>query len=122
PDSLLMFTKHEEQDAFAVEGSLRNFPQIDPFVVRWQYPLMVPDTDLDPTKLKQAGRAKKRYTADQLLEVLGDESLTTTDWQKLAKSESGMSERTFYDLKSELQKLGRILQSKINNKWQKVYK
>jgi len=38
PDSILNFTRHEEQDAFTVEATLRNHKPIEPFVVRWQYP------------------------------------------------------------------------------------
>jgi len=40
PDSILSFTRHEEQDAFIVESTLRNSPLVAPFVARWLYPLM----------------------------------------------------------------------------------
>ncbi|MBI4658302.1 MAG: AAA family ATPase [Verrucomicrobia bacterium] len=59
PDSLLVMTRHEEEGAFAVEATLRNFPAINPFVVRWEYPLMRRDDTLDPAKLKQL-RGRKR--------------------------------------------------------------
>lgn len=38
PDTILVLTKHEEEDAFTVETTLRNHPPVEPFVVRWQFP------------------------------------------------------------------------------------
>jgi hypothetical protein len=40
-DSLVVFTKCEEEGAFVVEMVLRNHPPVAPFVVKWQYPLFV---------------------------------------------------------------------------------
>src|SRR4029077_12679540 len=51
PDTIISFTTHEEAGCFVVEPILRNLPPIDPFVVRWQFPLMQRDESLDPTKL-----------------------------------------------------------------------
>ena len=56
PDSILNFTKHEENDCFTVDATLRNHPPIKPFVVRWEYPLMCADATLNPSELKQPGR------------------------------------------------------------------
>ena len=42
PDTILNFTSHAEADCFTVEATLRNFPPLDPFVVRWNYPLFLP--------------------------------------------------------------------------------
>src|SRR5262249_53520461 len=40
------------------EFTLRNHPPLEPFVVRWDYPLMHRDGSLDPTKLRQLGASK----------------------------------------------------------------
>ena len=87
-----MFTKHEQADAFTVEVTVRNFKPVAPFVVRWQYPLMRPDESLDPARLKLAGGRPKRHTVEALLRLLGDQSLSTVEWQKHAQTESGMPE------------------------------
>jgi len=55
PDSLVTFTKHEEESAFAIEMVLRNLPPVQPFVVKWGWPLFRREGSLDPTRLKQAG-------------------------------------------------------------------
>ena len=61
PDSLLIFTAHEEEGAFTVDTILRNFAPISQFVVRWHYPMMEPDDNLDPAKLKQVAGRKKEH-------------------------------------------------------------
>lgn len=120
PDSLLVFTKHETDSAFTVEATLRNFAPVDPFVVRWQYPLMAADGSLDPAKLKKVGGRKKEHDAEELLDVLSSASLTTGEWQKAAETEAGIKERNFFTLLKELQKSKRIIKSVINQKWQRV--
>lgn len=72
PDSLLIFTKHETDHAFAVDAILRNFASITPFVVRWEFPLMQLADDLDPSKLKQVGGRKKEHDSKKLLAVIVD--------------------------------------------------
>jgi len=70
PDSILNFTRHEEQDAFTVEATLRNLPPIKPFCARWQYPLMQRDDSLDPIKLKGAkGKTKTKPTNEEFLRL-----------------------------------------------------
>lgn len=60
PDTILILTRHEEDDAFVIEPTLRNFPPIDDFCVRWSFPLMIRDNNLDPTRLKQPGNRKSK--------------------------------------------------------------
>lgn len=66
PDSIIPLTKHEEEDCFVVEPILRNLPPVQPFVVRWKYPLMQVDEDLDASKLKQAGGTGKKKEHDPI--------------------------------------------------------
>ena len=88
PDSILNFTRHEQADAFTVEATLRNFKPVQPFVVRWQYPLMRLAPDLDPAALKKPGPQK----AHDLLEFLAciqattlDEPISVSKWAALAR-------------------------------------
>ena len=53
-DSGLIFTAHSDEWCYTAEASiLRNFPPLEPFVVRWEYPLMVREDDLNPEHLKE---------------------------------------------------------------------
>jgi hypothetical protein len=121
PDSLLIFTKHEEEGAFAVETVLRNLPPLPPFVVRWNCPLFERAGELNPEKLKQQpGGRPRKHTPESLLEVLGARRLTTTEWRKRASDTKGIAKTSFFDLLEDLQKAGRILKSTIDEKWEKL--
>src|SRR6185436_9425797 len=48
PDSILVMTQHETKDAFTIDATLRNLKPLEPFCVRWQFPLMRRDEKLDP--------------------------------------------------------------------------
>jgi hypothetical protein len=119
PDSLLIFTKHEEEDAFTVEPILRNFAPVEPFAVRWQFPLMVRANDLDPSRLKQVGGRKQEHSPNDLLGLLPREGLSNAEWLTAAKDE-GMSRATFFRLRRELKKDLKVLESAINGKWQPI--
>jgi hypothetical protein len=111
PDSILNFTRHEEQDAFTVEARLRNHKPISPFVVRWQYPLMRRDDLLNPAKLKQAGGRPKRYTAAKLIDVLKGQQLESQNWCKLAGLKTGISRACFYELLDEAKRDPKLKQT-----------
>ncbi len=89
PDSILSFTRHETDDAFTVEATLRNFKPIEPFVVRWIYPLMRRDGDLDPKRLKGVNGRKKQHDALKLLTAIestsSDMPVSISKWSAMAK-------------------------------------
>ena len=116
PDSILSFTKHESEDAFTVEATLRNFTPVEPFVVQWEYPLMRRADHLDPSKLKQAGGRPKRFTVETILDVLRGKELTTTEWFNLASPETGIGKSTFYDLLEEAKPLPNLRKTSTG-KW-----
>ncbi|MGA3268092.1 MAG: AAA family ATPase [Verrucomicrobiota bacterium] len=119
PDSLLIFTKHEQPDAFTVEPILRNFPPVEPFVVRWNFPLFERADDLDPAKLKQAAGRKPENSPDDLLKLLPGKGLTNADFLAAADAD-GISKRTFYRLRKLLEAAGKIMLSKVNGKWKPI--
>lgn len=119
PDSLLIFTKHEADDAFTIEPILRNFAPIEPFAVRWQFPLMHRDNTLDPSRLKQACGRKPLYAPSDLLEILPPEGLSNAHWIARA-AEEGMSRPTFFRLRKALENDGKTLQSTVSGKWQPI--
>jgi predicted transcriptional regulator len=88
PDSLLVFTRHEEEGAFTVEPILRNFQPTDPFVVRWNYPVFEKADDLNPDDLKQVVGRKKAYDPFDLLLLISDNDelnpITVSEWSRLA--------------------------------------
>jgi len=121
PDSLLIFTKHEDDDAFVVEPILRNFAPVEPFGVRWEFPLMHHDDGLDPAKLKKVGGRKPTYSPADLLALLPPEGLENAGWQAKAEVE-GMSRPTFYRLRKELKNSKKIHAEAASGKWQPILK
>jgi hypothetical protein len=119
PDSLLIFTKHETDDAFTVEPILRNFAPVAPFVVRWEFPLMRPDDELDPAKLKQAAGRKPTYLPDDLLKLLPRAGLMNPEWMEKA-AEEGISRPTFYRLKKALFDARKIHQAAVTGVLQPI--
>jgi len=119
PDSLLIFTKHEEDDAFTVEPILRNFAPISPFAVRWNFPLMEHAEDLDPAKLKSVAGRTPTHTASDLLSILPEDGLSSSDWQA-ESTEKGISRATFFRLKKQLENDRKIHFSKISDFWMPI--
>lgn len=122
PDCLLILTRHAEEDAFTVESILRNFAPVDPFVVKWEFPLLVRDETLDPEDLKKPGGRPSLSFDTSMLDLLDDQSLSTTEWYQKSRDELGVSRASFFRSTKKLEDQGLILKSKINQKWCKVSK
>jgi 5S rRNA maturation endonuclease (ribonuclease M5) len=75
------------------------------------------DADADEVPAK-AGKKQKHFVED-ILRLLGEQHLGATEWQKLCHREKGISNGTFYDLKTEAEKSKRIAQDD-GDKWFKV--
>jgi hypothetical protein len=56
PDAIVTFTPHEEENCFVLEASLREFAPIPSTVFEWAAPVLNPRDELDPGKLRQAGK------------------------------------------------------------------
>lgn len=117
PDTIITATAHEQEGAFAVEMTLRNFSPPPPFVIRWRFPRMVRDAMLDPTRLRRSksGRAAD-YSVASILQHL-PAPMCASDWQEVCKKEDGISESTFYRLKKEALASGLI--AKAGKTWKK---
>ncbi len=73
PDAILTMTKHEEEDVFIIETILRNCPPIEPFCVKWDFPLMHLNSEYDPAEIRQPaqpGRKKTSISTDDVVSVL----------------------------------------------------
>jgi hypothetical protein len=94
-DSILTFTSHVEKGAYVVEATLRNLKPVEPFSVRWQYPVMIRDQALNPNKLKTAVTKSPQFTEDQLIAPIAVRALTSSAWKEAVLHETGMSKATF---------------------------
>jgi hypothetical protein len=95
PDSILVLTPHEEPDCFTVSTVLRNLPQVDEFVVEWDYPLMRLAPELNPGALRRPQSKNKICSDRDFVEtVLGGDTKNFTSVIKDAGSLLKMSRRT----------------------------
>ena len=120
PDTILIMTQHENESTYTVEPTLRNFAPLEPFCVRWNHPLMERDEAADPGKLKVNGRKTETYTTDHLMEVLGDQELTTTGWQLATSHATGMKKRTFMEKLGKIKDDKTVLMKTADDRWKAV--
>ena len=107
PDGIITLTKYREEFAYVVEATLRNLPPMKPFGVRWEYPLMLPDTGIDTTQLKQPGRPTK-HQVSEIVSVLVA-GMTKAKWMEKARIATGVSKSTFYELAKLAEKKGDVV-------------
>jgi len=87
PDSILVLTALQEENAYALESVLRTLPPVKPFAVRWEYPLMRPAPDLDPAALRKPG-PKPTHHLTNLLQFISDSTkdqpVSVSEWANRA--------------------------------------
>jgi RecA-family ATPase len=121
-DAILTMTKHAQgEDYLTAEATLRSFPRIEPFVVKWKCPLFEQEPDLDPTDLKQptSGREKSYYIED-LLDCLNGQDMTTTELETAFRKKKKGSETTFKRLLKEAKGRNLIHKCVMDQKWERV--
>lgn len=112
-DVIMTFTPHATTGAMTAELSLRNFAPVAPFTMRWSFPLWIPATDLDPTKLKRSG-ASETQASEKALDALGSATLTFSEWHKA----TGLPDTTFRRKRDILIKDGTV--EKVGDCYRKV--
>lgn len=118
PDCLTTFTNHENPLEFTLDFTVRDFPPIDSFVVKWVHPLLV-RTASDPTKIKRPARGPVGYDPQALWTLISDydNELSTAQLVKKAKEEIGWSDRTTYAKLAVLRKQKQVYLSKLTGNW-----
>lgn len=59
PDSHLVFRQHEMPGAVIVEAATRSWRRLEPFCLRWEFPLWLLDETLDPTAIKRETNGRR---------------------------------------------------------------
>lgn len=123
PDSIMTFTRHEQDDCFIVQTTLRDFPKVDDFTVRFEDGIVETIDGLDPTKFRRSGIGRpSAYSPEDLARILADDELETKAFCRRAMDEIGMSRRTFFNLKKTAEEKKLISQSTISKKWERCLK
>jgi len=101
-DTNVSITAHEAENAYVLEATPRGFKKIEPFVIKWEYPLMVRDDCLNPGKLRSAICKNPVYTIRDLISVIAQEPITVKNLRETVITNTGMSRSMFYELLKEL--------------------
>jgi RecA-family ATPase len=88
-DAALVLRKHEVEGCFRVDLVHRELPPVTPFVIAWEYPLMVLRPDLDPEAMKKAkaGRRPAHDPVDLLAHIrdtTAESPITISAWAEKA--------------------------------------
>ena len=118
PDSLLTLTEHQNPDCSSLNCIVRSFNQIEPFVVRWQFPRYRIEEQLDPEDLKTKPGPKKKSSAEGLCSLLStEESISYVDFQRRAMQILQISSATFERRLREARNAKFIYQSPIDKNY-----
>lgn len=118
-DAIVTMTAHEEEDAFTVESILRSFPPIEPFVVRWEFPLFQRDDDLDPADLKKKAGRPSKTTKSELADLLPVGGMTYTAWLDAAEAQLKMSRTTFQRKRTAIMDAGLVTYSGATQRYER---
>ena len=97
PDAILNLGAHSEEDCYIVECTLRNFAPVDPFCLRWDFPLLDIDYDLDPTEHRQSTASRKRrWTFEEhIAPQIPSTGVSKTGLYFRTNEDSGITRTTF---------------------------
>jgi hypothetical protein len=116
-DTIVSMTAHKQPDCFTIDPIFRSFAPMEPWVVRWNYPIMERADNLDPADLKKVAGRPEEFSKEQVLDLL-QKPLSDTEW-KSACAERGCKERNYYNKKRELSDAGLVTQQKGSRLWVK---
>ncbi len=115
-DTIITLTEHSTSKCYTVEMTLRNLAPQHPFVLQWDYPVMIERDDLDPEELSEENDDDINQLGQTVLNLLKARSLSNSEW--LLKSiDSGVSRATFYRAKALLKENNYIQYNRVTKMW-----
>jgi hypothetical protein len=68
-DCHIVFREHKDSECVVLDAAVRSFTPVKPLVLRWGFPLWVPDNSLDPADLKGRKSAAEEKSEDRQLKT-----------------------------------------------------
>jgi len=116
-DTIISMTAHEEADCFTIEPIFRSFAPMEPWVVKWTYPLMERADGLDPARLKQTAGRPVQHDAGKLLSLV-QEPVSGLEWERRALK-AGIGRSTYFNLRRQLVLDARVEQTQGTKLWRR---
>jgi hypothetical protein len=79
-DCHLVLRAHETESAFVVAAALRSFPKLEPFTIKFEWPVFFRATDLDPALLASDKPRRNKPTTEVRLEPSWSAELFASDF------------------------------------------
>ena len=100
PDAIVSLTDHSEEDCYVAECTLRNFAPIQAFGLRWDFPLLDYDPELDASDLKTTNKRVK-YTFDNVYDHIPSTGVSKDGLYLRVNENTGMSRSSFNRVMAE---------------------
>ena len=120
PDSCLTFREHEDERCFTVSANLRHWPQIEPFVVQFDYPRFLIQQTKDPENLKifKPNGRPRSFSLESLCNLIeSDENISYSNFFRRCEAAGVKSETTFKRRLKEAKDKGWLALSPLNNSY-----
>ena len=92
PDTILVLSQHQEDGVFVVEPTVRDFKPVDPFCVKWSYPLMTYAPEENPDDLRTGNNLK--FDQNELIALIEPTGSTFAKLAEKAMAELRMPKPT----------------------------
>ena len=74
-DTHLILRQHQDDGVVVLDAAVRSWKPVEPFCLRWGFPIWTPEPDLDPTLLRRPGKRSARKE-----DVTGDPEPKEPEW------------------------------------------
>jgi hypothetical protein len=97
-----------DYNRFTVDVTVREYPDIKPFVIEYHHPLFRLDEHGDPKAVRAKSGPKTELDPRKLVELLPASGLRHADWRQKASEAYGISTATFNRRLNDIKRLGLV--------------
>jgi RecA-family ATPase len=115
--TLIGLTKHNEPDYVKLEFELRNFPEQPAVALQRKSVVFEVSDEIDLGAFERQANEKKEDRSKALLDLLGTDGLTASDWEKQAEVQHKIPRATFFRDKKKLLEANKVHQDGKTKRW-----
>ena len=116
-DTIITLTEHDAgESCYTVEMTLRNFAPQEPFVVQWNYPVMMERDDMEPDLNEEVASEDLHGVGQQMYDILKPQPLNHAEWQSKCAA-ANISRASFYRVRRMLLDDGYLDHDQFSKLW-----
>ena len=116
PDCIISLDVHARPEHFIVEPTLRAFAPVEPFVIKWEFPIM---RKVEGLEVEFKGQKKEGYTEKDMLLMLPRDGYTDKEWRDAANDNHGTTKATYYKFQKSLREQDKVFKNS-DGRWMKM--